>query len=204
MASTPPTTTSLVDRFWAWFAGISDRLADHFEDKELLAELDMRVSELGEITWELGPGLRQECALTLTPDGDPQLLPLAERIIEAAPELSRWEFHPARQKKKWDLRFSVTSSEGAEIPVDARSWRYVLLGFPDSTYDLILEQPNLRESSEEDRYTAAVIVVDGVLGEKDRLEYIGEISPTTSLTPEHAQSSTNIAQLADHLASLIS
>lgn len=201
MASIEPNDTKIRE-LWNWFANVSDKLANDLEDQELLDQLDEKVSKLGEIAWELGPGEKRECALTLTPDGDPDWLPMTQRAVAMAPELARWEFYPARQKKRWELQFSMEAGNGRILDVDARSWRYVLLRFPEGTFDIVLEQPNLADVDEDDRYAAAVIVLDGVLGEANRLLSIEGIEPTEVLPPEQSKKANSIKVLNDHLRSL--
>lgn len=82
---------------------VAELLADEAPPAEVLDELDAHVEALGELSWELGPGLAEPNALVITPDGNPELLPVARRTISFAPCLSGWEFYPARPPKQWTL-----------------------------------------------------------------------------------------------------
>ena len=55
-----------------------------------------------------------------------------------------------------------------DLEVNANSWRYVLLAFPDGVFDLVLERANMLGVGEDDRYAAAVVLLDGLLGEATR------------------------------------
>jgi hypothetical protein len=199
MESTPRSDAAIIE-FWKWFCTVSDRLAQDYEDQEILDELDSRVSTLGEVAWELGPGKARECALTITPDGDRQLLSWTQRIVAMAPELPDWEFYCARQKKEWELQFSIEAEAGQLLEVDARSWRYALLRVGEGIFDIILEQAGLPDVGEEARYTAAVVLLDGLLGEATRLLSIADIEPTKALDSELSKKANSIAHLDDHLA----
>jgi hypothetical protein len=201
MASIHP-NDSKISAFWAWFATIADKLGDDFDNETLQDELDARLAGLGEIAWELGPGSTAENALAISPDGDPELLPLTQRIVSMAPELSRWEFLPARPARAASLEFSIATSSGGELSIDARSWRYVLFKFPDTMFDIVLEQGDLPDASEDDRYIAAAVLLDGLLGEGKRLLRIRDVEPVIALSPEQAKKANPITVLSEHLDSL--
>jgi hypothetical protein len=150
MVSTLPDDSDVLE-FWAWFASIADDLADDFMNEALQDALDARLGRLGEVAWELGPGATAENALAISPDGDPDLLPLTQRIVAMAPELRRWEFHPARPARSESMEFLIGTSGDDEIAIDARSWRYVLFEYPDLTFDVVLEQANLADVSDDER-----------------------------------------------------
>lgn len=201
MVSTHPDDKDVLE-FWAWFASIADELGDDFTNQALQDALDARLGRFGEIAWELGPGSTAENALAVSPDGDPDLLPLTQRIVAMAPTLPGWEFHPARPARAESLEFSIGTSSGDEIAVDAQSWRYVLFKFPDKTFDIVLEQQNLTDVSDDDRYTAAVVLLDALLGEGKRLLRIREVEPVAALNPEQGKKANPITVLPEHLDSL--
>lgn len=97
MASIHPKAASdaKIAEFWRWFQTIANDLAANFENERLLALLDERVSELGDVLWELGPGKAEENALIITPDGSKDWLPVTWHIVELAPRISGWEFQSA-------------------------------------------------------------------------------------------------------------
>lgn len=199
--SPPPDDKDILE-FWAWFASIADALGDDFNNEVLQDALDARLGRLGEIAWELGPGSTAENALAISPDGDPGLLPLTRRIVAMAPRLGRWEFHPARPPRAECLEFSIGTSSGDEIDVDAQSWRYVLFEFPDKTFDIVIEQQNLADVTADNRYTAAVVLLDALLGEGKRLLRIREVEPVAALNPQQGKKANPIAVLPEHLDSL--
>ena len=188
--------------FWSWFQSVAEQLSENYDNPALLADLDAKVSELGNLAWELGPGSREENALAISPDGVAEWLPITQRIAAMAPAIPRWEFHPARPARDWNLEFSITASAGGDIDIDAREWRYVIFRFPDGTFDLILEQNNLFSASDEDRFTASVVLLDGLLGEARRLLWIRDVESVVNLPHDQVAKANPINVLPEHLNSL--
>ncbi|HRI69810.1 MAG TPA: hypothetical protein PK156_36525 [Polyangium sp.] len=206
MASIHPPEVPANDKiaaFWRWFQTIADDLAADFEDEQLQAELDKRIAQLGDISWELGPGIVEENALVMTPDGSRDWLPVTQHIVELAPRISGWEFQSARPPRKWDMQFSIEGAGGTHLDIDARPWRYVLFTYPDNTFDIVLEQNNLHSVDDDDRYAAAVVLLDGVVGERRRLALLGGIECVETLSADHACKANPMHHLAQHLDSLV-
>lgn len=195
--------TDKILAFWSWFASTADELASQFDNEVLLEQLDGKVSEMGELAWEIGPGLVYDNALAVSPDGNRGLLPVTKKIVAAAPVIPRWEFHPARPPRREAFEFSIGSSHEAETAIDAHGWRYVLFRYPDSRFELILEQSNLSRLAEEDRYTAAIVFVDALLGEEQRLEYIDSIDLCLGLSSANSKRASPVTVLAAHLNQLL-
>lgn len=167
----------------------------------MIDELDSEVRALGPISWELGPGMQNNWRLTLTPDGDRALLPLTAAIVARAPEIVGWEVASSRQPREWDLTFSMSLSSGDTVEIDARSWNYVLWRFSDGSLDIKIGLDGVTSLSDEDRYRAAVIVLDGLLGEERRLEKLETIEVVTRLESDELSRATPIALLPQHLSS---
>jgi hypothetical protein len=86
-------TARTIAAFWRWFATVAERLDQSFTQPDLIAALEERVGKLGPVAWELGPGVRAANAFVISPDGDPDAIPLAAKVIAAAPAMRGWEFH---------------------------------------------------------------------------------------------------------------
>jgi hypothetical protein len=191
-----------IEAFWTWFEEVAADLGANLGNDMLLSELDDRVATLGDVSWEVGPGADERYSFVITPDGSKELLGLCDRIVSLAPEVSQWEFHSARPPREWDMRFTLGREAGRILDVDARTWRYVLFKFADGAFDIIVEQPNLGTADEQDRYAAAVMLIDGILGERRRLQLINEVEPVVVLAAEEAERASKVNVLAKHLASL--
>lgn len=192
-----------IDAFWSWFCGIAGRLEASFDTPALLRQLDHEVRKLGNLAWELGPGVGAENALTLSPDGDPELLQLTERIVARAPALPRWELFDSRQPREPAYVFSLGGGASDDLAIDASGWRYALLRYRDGGIGLVLEQGNLAGASEADRYLAACILVDGLLGERRRLRWVTDVQPVRALADDLAAKANPVTVLVNHLRQLV-
>ena len=177
------TTDDELDAFWAWFAEISDALADDPQDDARLAELDRRVYALGCPAWEIGPGNEEGWFLALSPAGDADALALTQEIVGRAPEVPGWEFLPHRPKKNWFLQFEIEGDKGL-IQIDARSWHFVAYRYPDGVYDLVVSVGREIDLSAEDRELAVRIAVEGQLGEEALLTRLNEIRAVVELSAD--------------------
>ena len=103
------------------------------DSSELIAELDRRVSSLGnDLGWELGPGSSASNGLALSPDGDLERLSTTQYVVSRAPSIPGWEFLPARPVRNPCLQFLLATATRGEIAIDAAGWRYTLLLFQAS------------------------------------------------------------------------
>src|SRR5262249_33183984 len=155
----------------SWFISVSRQFGPRFENRDLIEQLDKKVLELGDFSWEIGPGWRdtQANSLVFSPGGDKARLEETRRIVSLAPVCQGWEFYPAKPPKNWNCYFLVTDDTGRQMPVDASTWKYVLLRFPDQSFDITICAPDLKNLTGQLRETAAEIVLDGELGEERRI-----------------------------------
>jgi hypothetical protein len=153
--------------FWTWFASVAPILADKPETPYLLSELDKQVAALhSKLSWETGPGLNKPWQLVISPSLDRNMRAVTERIVKMAPEIDSWEFHPARQAKEWNYKFEFCTSNRTFVDIDASEWTFILLRYPDGYTEILLKGFNLPDSfTQDDRWHAAAIALEGVLGE---------------------------------------
>lgn len=193
--------------FWAWFreheAYLRPEVVAAAPTGEVMRQLDRRVRALGAgLSWEIGPGLERENAFVLSPGGVRENLVVSDAVVGAAPvDLPAWEFHAARPPKRWDRRFQLQRGQGW-LDVDARSWRYTLVGFNRGEFfDVTLHiGTTLRDASDEERQHAAWILLDGELGERCTIERIGAVA--VSDDPVDVARSGAVEHLAEHVRSL--
>jgi hypothetical protein len=195
-------TTSDISEFWIWFASVSGDFGARFENASLLKELDLRVTALGPFTWEVGPAPNSsDSILVISPGGRAELLPETKKVVDLAPACPGWRFFSAIPPKQWDRRFFMNDSEGTRVAVDASQWRYVLHKYPDGVFDIVIYAPDLAPLAEQDRITAAEIVLDGELGEEARLSLIDGIEIVVAPV-DRSVKTTPIAHVGDHLRRL--
>jgi len=169
-------TESKAAEFWGWFQLVAAQLAEDFTNRQLLTVLDPQIRELNpSLSWEVGPGLVKPSQLVISPNLDRSLLAESRSIVSAAPALPQWEFHWCRQPKEWNYRLEMNSSEGGtSLRVDASTWTFVLLQYPDGAREVLLKGRNLPSLTDDERWQAAALVLEGVLGEELMLERVDD------------------------------
>lgn len=177
-----------IEEFWRWFSGIAAALAFDIENPSLLEHLDKRIVDLDpRLSWEIGPGSSEPLQLVISPNLDLDLLQEARKIISAAPVLEGWEFYSTRRPKNWDYKLLMERSEGGDpIQLDTSGWTFVLLQYPDGTREVLLRASNLPALNEDERWQAAAMTLEGILGEEELLNRISEFELVNRLEPRFA------------------
>ena len=103
------TENERIARFWEWWCEQSAEIAQAIETgkaADLGPEISARVDALHpDLQSELTPGRAAKHALVVTSGGTPELRPLTERWVRAAPPADvTWEYHPARVADRSALR----------------------------------------------------------------------------------------------------
>lgn len=192
----------LVDKFWNWFSENCRNFGPDFSNSQLLMELDSRVRQLGDFTWEVGPGKIHDSALVISPAGNIDLLPTTKEIIQNARKCEGWEYYYAKPPKEWGLIFDFQTAGEGNFSVNASQWEYVLLQYEDGMFEIIIKAPELKVLNEDDQIAAVEIVLDGVLGEEVRLNKIDAIEVVVEFEKEYRGKAGKIEHLAAHLKTL--
>jgi len=154
-------------------------------DSALLAELDVRVQGLKPtFSWEIGPGLSKPWRLVISPSLNGDLRELAKSIVAVSPALRDWEFHSPRQPKKWDFKFELEDpKERGPIELDASTWKFVLLKYPDGKNEILLKAEAQTKLKKKQRTLAATIVLESILGEETLLDCVDDYQLVKELEP---------------------
>jgi hypothetical protein len=191
-----------ITEFWKWFTYHCNELSADLNNESLLDELDEEISGLGDLAWEIGPGVIASNQLVISPGGDSDLLQLTEKIVSVAPELDDWEFYYAKQPKQWDLEFEFQTEYGNEIVINGSKWKYVLLKYPDGVFEIIIKPDVKINCSEDDKLVASEILLDGILGEEKRVRLICNIDVVERFDDQYLSKVNEIGYLSEHLDSL--
>jgi hypothetical protein len=188
-----------IGEFWIWFRSIATSLAASVENSALLQELDARMRELDpELSWEVGPGSCEPWQLVISPNLDRDLRPRAQEIISRAPVVQGWEFHSARRPKDWDYKLLMERSGGREpVQLDTSQWGFVLLRYPDGGQEILLQGDNLSSLENDERWQAAAIALESILGEDLLLDKIDEFELVDQLEPRFAEKRRPIQRLRE-------
>jgi len=167
--------------FWEWFAIHACDIADEPTNERLIADLDRRVSiAWPNLSWEIGPDTNGGWYFALSPNLNRDYADEATDAIAGAPAVLGWTFHPTRQRKCWDGRFELQREKG-HIEIDSGAWKYILLRYPDGQHEVVLFAPEATELDENDRWNAAAIVLEGLLGEECVLRSIEKFALESSI-----------------------
>lgn len=157
----------------------SGTLASDPSDPVLLRQLDDMLREINpRLSWEIGPGLTENWQLAISPNLNPSMRKAARAFVSKAPRVPGWEFHDARQPKQWDYKLELAANH--KLRLDVSGWKFVLLQYPDNDHEILLIADDLPVMSEKERWQAAAITLESVLGEAFLLDSIQSFE----LTPE--------------------
>jgi hypothetical protein len=158
--------------FWSWFSKNSNSLQSDSYDQNILDELDNIISNW-DLGWEIGPGLSKENSLTISPNGNKNLLDITNGIIDKAPMLDNWDFYSTKQSKEnWHLARLV----GTDFEIDASNWKYVLLKYEDGKVEILIKADTLSDLDKETKELAVDLILTNLLGEKLKIQKIDFIN----------------------------
>lgn len=192
-------TSSQSEEFWNWFRDVAVLLAGNIENQGVLQELDRRVHGMDpRLSWEIGPGGIEPWQLVISPNLDRDLRATAREIISLAPVLHGWEFHSARRPKAWDYKLLMNrSGERPPLELDVSGWNFVVLRYPDSALEIMLEGEDLSVIDDDERWQMAALVLESILGEELLLDKITEFELVDQIDPRFADQSKSIQQLKE-------
>ncbi|MGN7706874.1 hypothetical protein [Chryseobacterium sp. 22543] len=163
------------NNFWNWIKIDIEYLAPKKITTEYVNLLDAEIERIGDFSWEIGFDNRvNKNFLTISPEGDAELLELSRKIINEAPFIKDWIFYSAKPPKQWKLIFNLLIND-EKIQFNASEWKYILYKYPDNVYDIVIKVPKSYLPYAEYFYQIGDIAVTGELGEAFVIEYINEI-----------------------------
>ena len=148
------------------------------------------------LSWEIGPGRHEPWLLSISPNLDRELVEESREVVNAAPEIPGWEIYAMRQPKQWDYQVEIEEDGSAiSICLDASGWQFVLLRYPDGFREILLTSSDLPNMTENQRWQAAAIVLEGILGEQTLMEKIDDFELVSGLEPRFADKVRPISAL---------
>jgi len=192
-----------IENLWSWFVANESQIIDSFQNPSLanyiVENLDDLILDFGMFTWEIGPGRVKPWFLTISPNGDRELIRVSQKIIEHAPNLSNWEFNYSKPAKDWNRKFIIYDSNMNEQNIDASNWTYVVLRNEDGMINLILEATNIAHLDHDTASTAANILVTSEIGEETKIQKIASVAIMDKLQRQYNSRKTEIQYLKKHL-----
>jgi hypothetical protein len=186
-----------VEQFWKWFVENADAIASGNENRAVLSKLDSEVTSLDPgISWEIGPGTLKPWQLVISPNLNRVLRETTRAIVAASPPLREWEFLPSRTPKDWNYKFELRPVLGDEsVKLDASGWTFVLLKYPDGSREILLHGSGIPALDSDQRWHAAAIALESVLGEDVFLDTVDEFELVDELEPRFLETARPIQSL---------
>jgi hypothetical protein len=157
---------------------------DDAAPEDLMAELSRRVKSLHPgLQWEVDLGAQAARRLTVTAAGQPELRPLAERWLRAAPPPDTdWEFTAARLR---DTDAMDGHLDIAEVRFGLTAMRVALHVHEERRLiDVELQHDGFGSLDESASMQVAFLVLDWLLGEDDVVRWVGEIRTSVTGTAD--------------------
>ena len=160
-----------IQLFWDWWSAEgARRFATAIEQnsfdsitEDTSARVDAMNNRLG---WETGPGGTSDHCLYVSSGGDPQLRPLVERWLQAAPPADEtWEFASARRRTATPGVGSVIY-DGFDVDL-SETIISAQLNDRGAAFDIYIFHPVFPRMDETQAASVAFLMLDWMLGEDD-------------------------------------
>ena len=192
-----------MEEFWEWFANneklIAEILNDDFHEgrKSLARNMDNFILQFGMFTWEMGPA-EGHYYLTVSPNGNEELLEVSKELVSYAPVLRRWKFYASKPKKEWDLKFRVFDDWMTGHDVDASDWEYLIERVSTaSKIGIVIAAKSIAHLDQDTKLSAADVVVTSLIGEAFKIQKVESIQIVDEFDEISAAKSKSIFKLGE-------
>lgn len=164
-----------IDEFWNWFVEHEEKFRIIRDPHAAREMLDNQILQFGIFSWEIGKGKNKPHTLTISPNGNAEMLRRSQAIIGEAPEMKFWEFFAAKPPRDWDYILEMYDSYMVKQRIDSSSWEYLFRMTPDFKIRILLYAENIDFLDDDDKMSAADFVINSVIGEADKIDYVDSI-----------------------------
>jgi len=191
--------------FWQWFVKNSAAIKkvieidDAKEGERIVEELNNFILDFGMFTWDIGQNEHNVWFFLISPNGDPELFLLSQRIMSDAPNHLDWLFLSSRPAKTWDRQFSIYNNEMDLIQIDSSFWSYVAFEDDNGQIELVFEAQNIADLDEETSEFAVNQFLVNEIGEKERIIRISSVTVVPILDEDDMDDRYPINILRSHL-----
>ena len=176
-----------IEAFWRWFVQHNSFIQNSIQSESakdratVVEKMNNYILDLGLFTWDLGLNDENTWFLTISPNGDSELLEISQRIMEDAPTHLDWEFHASKPAKNWNRIFFVHNEQMDQIEIDANEWEFVATVAGDGKIMLLLEARNIQMLDIETAEQAANVFLVNEIGELAKISLLKEVKIVTKL-----------------------
>jgi hypothetical protein len=195
--------------FWQWFKSHENSLAEQHGPYD--TEFDQLKSKLKTVdqglAYEIGSGQKAEKRLVISADANPELFPVVQKLVAAAPVMPRWEVVPFRQRASEEdlVQMAIPSSpakDGKSVSTPglrADEMRYAM----EKAGDLANVTLYLKDyKGDKEQEYMADLMLQQALGEYDSVMRVGQVK-YGSLTQTNDKKSAPLSQLAAKLDQML-
>ena len=192
-----------ISELWFWFATNAEVIRDAYnrcDERWLESEISPRIEQITEdMSWEIGPYGHPHEVFVLSPTTRANL-PVARRVVAAAPTLEGWRFLAAKPPKELlSLEFLAVG-----VSINADHWRYQLTAYNNGAFvdiEILFDQASAPPG--EHVHLFCELVVEALIGEEIRLERVGYITPKIVDDASAIEKITPISYLRRHLEQIL-
>ncbi len=194
-----------IEAFWRWFVQNNSFIQNSIQNESakdratVVEQMNNYILDLGLFTWDLGLNDENTWFLTISPNGDSELLEISQRIMEDAPTHLDWEFHASKPAKNWNRIFFVYNEHMDEIEIDANDWEFVATQAGGGKITLWLEAKNIQTLDTETADQAAHLFLVNEIGELAKITQLKDVKIVSALETELEISKSSIEQLKNKL-----
>lgn len=190
--------------FWDWFQRNESMFREIIDPAHAMDTMNEHVLAFGLFAWEIGEGKNKPHYLTISPNGDKARLELSKKIIGAAPNLEKWEFHFCKQSKpSWDYIFEGYDRFFAKQIFNASEWEYVLGKNEDGAIEILVQANNLHVMDFDDELNAVDLVITNILGEELIINHLDAFETVDKFDEEQAIYSKKLPTLKSEFEKLL-
>jgi hypothetical protein len=198
-----------ISDFWAWFTENEPRIKDCIEndigaEKELVNDrLNEFILNIGLFTWEIGINDEGSWFLTISPNGNKDLLKVSRKIMREAPKDIGWLFHSGKPAKNWDRIVRVYDYKLDQTHIDTSGWLFFASAKDSGIIDLILEAGNIGHLDDDTASSAADYFVINELGEEKKIELFAPIKIVDELAPAYTEGKQPVSNFKNHIETIL-
>lgn len=156
-----------IESFWVWFSK-NEKKYRNFQDNpdKYLNELLSKAEKISEgLAIELEPPKDGIINMTVSADGDVDLFPVVQQIVDKAPNISGWRFFAFRQRVPAEkVKGMVLKAQNHELNPDMMKFSPVING---DSLDIIIYANNVTAENYNQVAYGGLMLVDNILGEYD-------------------------------------
>jgi hypothetical protein len=158
-----------IEKFWSWFAENENRFRD-FNDNSLsdkhLTEILNNAKQIADgLAVELEPPKDGVINLTVSADGDINLFPIVQQIVDKAPKIKGWHFFAFRQRiPEEKVKDIVLTVENHKL-TPSKVMFYPII--TKDSLDIIIYTENVTEENRNQLGYGCLMLLDNILGEYD-------------------------------------